>query len=735
MLNRFWLVILTLCALAQGRGLGRLRDAERRDSLPPRIQYYYKVKGEYKLPFEKPADPESLNIHMVGKWGRGPAACVTGRDSLVFVAMGSEVAVFNCVNAGNPRVISEIQCRFIVHRVILRDTLLYAVLQSGVEVFSIANPANVTKLKYLPVSAIDMCIQDSLAYTINTDSFTVYRIVSPESLARVGACSDSGHDITTSQGFAYVCGPTGLYVIDATDPTNPSRASTLSAGSLTGAAWVESGTCYYTQVNNPSAALVIADVTDPYHPVELGRKTGIGGGDIYKIDFFVYLPGFQIVDVGQPGNPTVISSLTFEGYHNGVWTRSPYSYSFVADGFEGLAAININDPVNPVLDTTVAGTDASWGVSVSGRFAFVSNDHRGMKDLDLGIIAAPREVGSYDTTAPNAYVNAVHARETLAYLATEQWPPFRFRAVNVTRPEAPSLLGGCLTWNRGVAIAVRDTLAYVAENAKLEIFSIANPRQPRLVGSCGLVNGGGGLCLQDTFAYVASDLNIINVANPANPRLVSRTPSNCWSVAVQDTFAFLSHAYESLCVFNIADPVHPYEVGWARLNGQGYDVVVSGNRAYVGCYDFRVFDISDPAHPIEVGRYETPYRVRRVFFDGTYVYAACFGAGVCIFETTSTTGVADKLPCASNPDAAQLRIVAFPNPARNGVELRVVPPETRVVSVTLTDATGRKLVEERLPVAASKAHLVLPDDRMPPGVYFVAARSSTAETTIKLVKQ
>jgi hypothetical protein len=46
--------------------------------LPPRIQYYNRLKGEPKLVSLFPSldEPESLNVRLVGKWGRGPAATV-----------------------------------------------------------------------------------------------------------------------------------------------------------------------------------------------------------------------------------------------------------------------------------------------------------------------------------------------------------------------------------------------------------------------------------------------------------------------------------------------------------------------------------------------------------------------------------------------------------------------------------------------------------------------------------
>jgi hypothetical protein len=143
-----------LVGVALARDWPQMRD-EADKGLPPWIQYYDRLKGEPKLgPLcQHLSEPESLNVKLVGKCGRGPAARVTGRDSLVYLALGSEVAVFDCVNAHTPVIVNEIQCRYVVDRPILEDSILYCVLQGGVEVFNVAGPASPTRIKYLPISA------------------------------------------------------------------------------------------------------------------------------------------------------------------------------------------------------------------------------------------------------------------------------------------------------------------------------------------------------------------------------------------------------------------------------------------------------------------------------------------------------------------------------------------------------------------------------------------------------
>jgi hypothetical protein len=541
------LLVIAVCALsamAWARDWRQMRDEVDRD-LPPNVKWYLEQR-EKKDWFLQPGPfaewtrmPDSQGLRLVGKWGRGPANKVTGRDSLVFMSLGSEVAIFNAADGSNPRVIAEIQCRNMTGRVCLKDSLLFVGSQGPVEVYSVANPAQPRFISYGPVVAPEISVQDSLVYALGSDSLFIYNVTNPANWQRVGATRDSGYSLNVADGFAYLADRWGLYIVDCTDPTNPHRAGTLSGGVETRASCAEGSYCYYAETY-PSDYLVIADVSDPYHPAEIGRLSGYSGFDIQKRDFYVYLPGFAIIDVSIPSSPTVISNLIFSGDKYGIWTRSPYSHSFVASAYEGLTVVDISDPVHPAVTTTIAGADEADDLSLVGTLACVANYQAGMKVVNVGDPALPMQIGSYDTTGHLPYARAVASRDSMACLAVIVTAATGFRVLDLSDPRHPVLAAVCEAWNPGRAISLRDSLAYVAEDYRLEIFSVANPRAPRLVGSCGLPNASGDLWLVDTLAYVTSlPTQIINVSNPANPVAIGSISQSPLGICVQDTFAYL----------------------------------------------------------------------------------------------------------------------------------------------------------------------------------------------------
>jgi hypothetical protein len=378
------------------------------------------------------------------------------------------------------------------------------------------------------------------------------------------------------------------------------------------------------------------------------------------------------------------------------------------------------------------GADISYDVCADGGFAYVANSFAGMKVLNVTNPATPAQVGSYDTASKTLEFYCVAARDSFAYLGIQNWEP-GFRVINVSDRTDPTLLCTCDVWNPAYAVVIRDSLAYLPEDYKLEIFSIANPRDPRLVGSCGLSNSGANLWLVDTLAYVASwPAEIVNVRDPSKPVVIGSINASAAGICVRDTFAYLALDTGGLETWNVANPSQAYPVDRIEYPDFGYDVVVADSLLYFGGDDLRVLNLDDPAHPREIGHYPTPDIVFRLFCSFPYVYAACFSGGVCILETTGQTAVAE--PAAPHAGICQLR--AFPSPARNLLRLVASEPGNSLRSIKIRDVAGRTVIE--LPLLHRPGTEAIDEEinieSLPEGCYFVDLQPSSTENTIKFIK-
>jgi hypothetical protein len=202
---------------------------------------------------------------------------------------------------------------------------------------------------------------------------------------------------------------------------------------------------------------------------------------------------------------------------------------------------------------------------------------------------------------------------------------------------------------------------------------------------------------------------------------------------VWDTFAYLAVNFGGLQVWSIADPTSPRLIDTVYYP-RGYDVIVVDSLLYFGGLDFRVLSLRNPAHPIEVGRYTTPYRVYRLFYSAPYVYAACFGGGVCILETTSTSAVTEANPVVPRPQAFELT----PNPASSFVDIRLEVKQNTSArnTVKFFNAAGRKVMDVPVVLARGTQPRSQRVDisALPDGCYFVSIEPSGTGRVQKVVK-
>ncbi len=97
------------------------------------------IKGSSDGRWRTEAD-SGTGLVLRGKWGRGPAAEVTGKDTLVVLTLGSEVALLSFANVDSPRVLSEIQFPSLTAQSYLVDSLLYTSSNADLEVWNVADP-------------------------------------------------------------------------------------------------------------------------------------------------------------------------------------------------------------------------------------------------------------------------------------------------------------------------------------------------------------------------------------------------------------------------------------------------------------------------------------------------------------------------------------------------------------------------------------------------------------------
>lgn len=180
------------------------------------------------------------------------------------------------------------------------------------------------------------------------------------------------------------------------------------------------------------------------------------------------------------------------------------------------------------------------------------------------------------------------------------------QVLDVTDPSNPAVIGEVVLPDAPKAIVEVGTLLYVADGlGGLRIVDVSEPHAPVEIGGVKTPGTGWDVAVSGSHAYVTGfGFGVVDVSDPAAPRLVASSPTFAFRLDVAGGFAYLA-ALDTFRVVDISDPGAPVEVASLPM-GNALDVVVSGGLAYVAdasasLIGVRVVDVSDPTAPVEVG--------------------------------------------------------------------------------------------------------------------------------------
>jgi hypothetical protein len=194
----------------------------------------------------------------------------------------------------------------------------------------------------------------------------------------------SSHGVAVEGNYAYVADDSnGLVIVDVANQAAPTLKGRYDTAGYPERVAVEGNYAYVADYAN---GLAIVDVSNPAEPTLKGTYNNDGyftsGVDV--VGNYAYIGALKIVDVSNPLAPKLKGSYNNDGGANEVAVAGNYTY--VADGYNGLAIFDVSNPSSPILKGNYDTAGYSEGVAVAGNYTYVADDSNGLEIFRIDIL-------------------------------------------------------------------------------------------------------------------------------------------------------------------------------------------------------------------------------------------------------------------------------------------------------------------------------------------------------------
>ena len=406
---------------------------------------------------------------------------------------------------------------------------------------------------------------------------------------------------------------------------------------------ISGGTIYAA---DQTGGIRVINVTSKSSPVESGHYNTAPVNNTWGVTVrgkFAYTGdsdnGIHVLDVSTPASISLLRS--YPSYGGATRLTVSDQWLYVADAEKGMQIIDIAEPAEPALEATIAagtvlGVDADAGICVAAL-----SSAGGVKIYDVSTPASYSLLDSVPTTSaayrPVLQGGYVYVAETNVNAGLD--------IIDIRDPENSLKVGVFRPSNNGIGQDVAvfgDRACLVSYSpASLVPFSVADATAPEAVGFLGLGGTPKGIKMTDTNVYVVDseagkEFKIVDISDPTLPYLVGSydLPAGGYDVDLSGSRAYIADDTGGLVILDISDPTNPSLLGSFAFNWASA-VEVVGDYAFVAGWNagnIRIFDVSDPASIRQLAVFSVGGTAYDIVVDGEYCYVAVGAAGVKVLD-------------------------------------------------------------------------------------------------------
>ncbi|WP_429884721.1 hypothetical protein [Geoalkalibacter halelectricus] len=592
------------------------------------------------------AGPRRLTPEVTG----GSARAVRVRDTLAYVADSERgLVVVDVADPQAPRVLSAQPVTGNPWDVQVRDNLLaFATQDYGVKVFDVTDPHRLRRAGFLQplrsargvdLSATHLFVADSrqglqiadLA-DIQLDSADPPMVLGGK-VSALAANSDLIHAAVLGEGLHTLTqeDPHGLRALGITEKA----FATIRDGVLVGD--------YAIFAAGPDG-LCVMDVSAADHMRRVAHLEL--GGDAQRIALIegeglalvaLGLQGLRLVDVGIPRRPEVIKSF---GDLGNIVDLALWSGGMAAlDATGHVHLFDMNTPRAPILRASVVLPDILEGMARYDDTLYVAARGQGLYRIDLRDSGEPRASGGLFPGIQGRQVRIVD--DYLYLIALDSSGKQQVRIFHLGSEENPRLEGSLALDNHWYRFRVLGKNLYLFEDRKLNVWDVDDPSNPRLVSRKTFGNQVRALTAsgpEELYLFLPlGGILRLDATDPQAPRLTSLAVDNLGHILGMHFWG------EELLVLDRTAGLHVFireaSGGLRRLDALGFKNTVSAwgvgeNHLYVSESDGRLsmIDLRRPAALRPAGEAQLGARALGLAVREPLVYLAGGDAGLEVWD-------------------------------------------------------------------------------------------------------
>ena len=387
---------------------------------------------------------------------------------------------------------------------------------------------------------------------------------------------------------------------------------------------------------------LVYDVSDPKRPQLAGwcslnspwpsmQNLAISGD-------YAYVTGdkmLKVIDIRDPRQPRQVTQYSTKGITFGITISGNYAY--VSGALDYLQIFDIRNPLQ--IERVSQLSNGSKNLVVSGDYAYVIDSTQGMHVLNIKNPAQPQFLVRWAIPGVKYNLENMVASGSTLYLRYAE----DIFVVDVQNPAQPKLVEpGMSMPGFSTGLAIEGRYAYVNSKDDFVVVDVSAANVPAIAGACRIGNGdwttqAEGIAVRDHYAFVAANgLVVLDISNPAEPRVVGAARNgNTRKLAFDGSYVYAANQGGELQIIDASDSYHPRLIGSFMPQGNIIAMVLKKPYVYLAnsLGNLQIVDISSPIAPMLVGECSEIRCQSGLQISGNYAYVGATD-GLCVIDVS-----------------------------------------------------------------------------------------------------